>query len=67
MLASKIPENRSAEDVWTSPVRSWKVPGAFISLRGSSGEVVGGFWGGSGEGLRRPGGGHFAVAGFQVP
>ena len=24
-------------------MRSWKVPGAFISLPGSSGEVVGGF------------------------
>ena len=26
-----------------SPVRSWKVPGEFISLPGSSEEVVGGF------------------------
>ena len=43
MLASKIPENRGPEDVRTSPVRSWKVPGEFISLPGGSGEVVGGF------------------------
>ena len=43
MLASKIPENRDPEDVRTSPVRSWKVPGEFISLPGSSEEVVGGF------------------------
>ena len=43
MLASKIPENRGPEDVRTSPVRSWKVPGEFISLPGSSREVVGGF------------------------
>ena len=43
MLASKILENRGPEDVRTSPVRFWKVPGEFISLPGRSGEVVGGF------------------------
>ena len=43
MLASKIPENRGPEDVRTSPVRSWWVPGEFLSFPGGSGEVVGGF------------------------
>ena len=43
MLASKILENRGPEDVQPPPVRSWKVPGEFISLPGGSGEVVGGF------------------------
>ena len=56
-------------------MRSWKVPGAVISLPGNSGEVVGGFrrfWRGSGEVLGGPGGvprggGSFAGREFQVP
>ena len=63
MLASKIPENRGPEDVRTSPVRSWKVPGEFISLPGGSGEVVGGF-GEGGVWVRR---GPVEGRGFQVP
>ena len=44
-------------------MRSWKVPGEFISLPGGSGEVVGGF-GEGGVWVRR---GPVEGRGFQVP